>query len=155
MTNLRILPVAELPWANARYAEIGFQPSTPADFIAVAEIDGERAGIGRLVPVDAETGELGGMYVLPGFRGHGVAAAIVGYLLKASPYRRLYCIPFAHLEHFYRGFGFVTPAAGDPLPAAVAGKTDWCRTTYPDPVSLLVRDIGDTPTSCLTSGTGN
>lgn len=137
--QVTVLGTVDLPWANARYAEIDFQPSGPRDLVAVARVDGERAGLGRLVPVDAQAGELGGIYVLPPFRGRQVARAVVSFLLAQSPYRRLYCLPFAHLESFYRGFGFAPPAAQDALPPAVAEKLAWCARRYADPVRLLVR----------------
>lgn len=140
MIVLRTLSESELAWANERYAEIRFRPSPATDLVAVAEIGGVKAGLGRLVPVEENTGELGGMYVLPEFRGRQVAAEIVAHLLRQSPYRRLFCIPFAHLEGFYRGFGFRPVAAGDAVPAAVAEKADWCAKEYPTPVSLLVRE---------------
>lgn len=139
MTTVRTLLAPELAWANECYGEIHFLPSSAQDFVAVAEIGDAKAGLGRLVPVDDTTGELGGIYVLPEFRGHGVAAAIVAYLLRHSPYRQLFCIPFAHLEGFYRGFGFRPVSAGDAVPAAIAEKADWCAKTYPTPVSLLLR----------------
>lgn len=139
--TVRPLLAAELPWANACYAGIGFLPSSAADFVAVAEADGVKLGLGRLVAVDADSGELGGMYVLPAHRGHKVASAIVDFLLQHSPYRRLYCIPFARLEAFYRGFGFAPVPADATVPPAIAHKSNWCVQTYPDPVSLLVRMV--------------
>lgn len=95
MVTVRQLLETELAWANARYEEVQFLPSTAKDFLAVAEVGGEKVGLGRLVAVDDTTGELGGMYVLPAY----------------SPYQQLFCIPFAHLESFYAGFGF------SPVPA--------------------------------------
>lgn len=137
--TVRTLLESELAWANERYGEIRFLPSQPRDFIAVAEIDGVKAGLGRLVPVDETSGELGGMYVLPEFRGRQVAGAIVAYLLQHSPYRQLFCIPFSHLEGFYRGFEFQPVSAGSAVPGAVAGKLDWCTQEYAAAVNLLVR----------------
>lgn len=139
LIRLRPLEAEELAWANRCYAEVGFQPSGAGDFIAVAEIDGTKAGLGRLVRIDGETGELGGIYALPEFRGHGVARAVVGYLLEQSPYPRLFCIPFKHLEAFYRGFGFtpVTPDIG--VPEVISSKVCWCSGQYDAGVSLLVR----------------
>ncbi len=139
MVKIRSLLAAELAWANDRYAEIHFLGSTAQDFIAVAEVDGNKAGLGRLVAIDAGSGELGGIYVLPDFRGRKIAAAIVSYLLAHSPYRRLFCIPFAHLESFYAGFGFRPPEAEFAVPDAVAKKLNWCCKEYPSSVRLLLR----------------
>jgi len=137
--TVRQLLESELGWANERYGDIHFLASTARDLIAVAEVDGEKAGLGRIVPVDATTGELGGMYVLPAFRGRKLAGAIVAYLLRHSPYRQLFCIPLAHLEGFYAGFGFLPVPAGTPVPRAVAEKVNWCTKEYPAPVRLLLR----------------
>jgi GNAT superfamily N-acetyltransferase len=145
VVDVRILHAAELAWANARYAEVEFQPSRPRDCVALASIDGQRAGLGRLVAVDGDCGELGGIFVLPGYRGRGVAHAVVGYLLQRSSYPTLYCLPFAHLERFYRGFGFAPVDAAAPVPSAIADKRAWCARQYVEPVSLLVRTTAARP----------
>lgn len=137
--TVRTLLESELAWANRRYGEIHFLPSQARDFIAVAEIDGVKAGLGRLVPVNEGSGELGGIYVLPEFRGRQAAGAIVAYLLQHSPYRQLFCIPFSHLEGFYRGFGFQPVSAGSAVPDVVVGKLNWCSQEYVAAVNLLVR----------------
>ena len=142
MITIRALGETELPWANRRYGEIGFLPSQPRDFIAVAEVNGERAGIGRIVHVDETTGELGGMYVFAEFRGQGIAGALVVFLLEHSRYQRLFCIPFAHLAGFYGGFGFKPVSADISVPCAVSKKVSWCASEYPTSVALLVRVAG-------------
>ncbi|WP_182915719.1 hypothetical protein [Massilia cavernae] len=43
--TVRTLPGEELAWANERYAEIDFVPSSPADYMAMAEVDNELAGL--------------------------------------------------------------------------------------------------------------
>ena len=139
MVNVRLLPPTELAWANARYAEVSFKASQPGDFVAVAELEEQRAGLGRLVRVADAVAELGGIYVLPGYRGRQVARAVVSFLLAQSPYPTLYCIPFAHLDGFYRSFGFVPAPAASQLPVAVSDKVSWCATQYAEPVSVLVR----------------
>lgn len=139
MITLRPLLPGELDWANARYADIGFAPSTADDFVLVAEIDDTPAGLGRLVPVTPTIGELGGITVFPEYRSQGIARALVGGLLARSPYPTLYCIPFARLLDFYGSFGFVPVADPAAAPAAVTSKVGWCRDTYPDDVGLLVR----------------
>lgn len=139
MLTVRPLLASELDWANERYGEIYFLPSQPRDFIVVAEIDSVKAGLGRLVPVDETSGELGGIYVLPEFRGRQIAGAIVACLLQHSPYRQLFCIPFSHLEGFYRGFGFQPVSARSAVPGVVAEKLNWCTQEYAAAVNLLVR----------------
>lgn len=141
MLTLRPLLPGELDWANTRYADIGFQPSTADDLIVVAEVDDTPAGLGRLVPVAGDSGELGGIYVFPEFRDQGIARHLVNDLLARSPYATLYCIPFAHLLAFYGSFGFRPVADPAGVPPEVAGKVRWCRSTYPDDVGLLVRSV--------------
>lgn len=136
--TVRQLAASELDWANARYAEADFVASSSDDLIVVAEIGGEKAGLGRVVSIDAATGELGGMYVLPAFRGANVARAIVEALIARSTQDVHYCIPFTHLRGFYGGFGFDEVPAGSVVPATVAAKFDWCNRHYPKPVALLV-----------------
>ena len=138
---VRRLLESELAWANGRYEEVRFPPSPPQDFIAAAEVDNVKAGLGRLVPIDAGCGELGGIFVLPAFRGGGVANAVVSFLLENSRYRTLFCIPYAKLDAFYRGFGFRSVAAGTAVPDVVSEKLNWCAKQYSDPVCLLVRGV--------------
>lgn len=155
MITLRTLRPDELDWANARYAEIGFLPSSPLQLILVAEIDGPdgrpvRAGLGRLVPVsgdnvsvaDSAEAELSGIYVLPEYRGRGIADRIVGELVRRSQHSLLYCIPFKTLEPFYMRFGFERRERGDDLPCAVQKKLGWCDERREEPVGLLVRRRG-------------
>ena len=139
MVTVRELSEPELEWANACYAAIDFVPSSPHDFIAIAEVDGEKAGLGRIVPIEPDVGELGGMFVFPHYRGQAVARSIVDFLMKRSTRSRLYCIPFKHLEPFYRSCGFAPAPDRDVFPAAVAAKLAWCERQYPDPVCVLCR----------------
>lgn len=137
--SIRPLHPDELAWANACYADIDFKPSTSADFLVLAEIGTNKAGLGRLVPIDDDCAELGGICVLPPYRGQHLAHAIVAYLLLRSHWRNLYCIPFAHLTDFYRCFDFSPVSKEHALPAAIAEKFDWCRQHYASDVALLVR----------------
>jgi GNAT superfamily N-acetyltransferase len=131
----------ELAWVNAQYARIDFVCSTEDDWIAVAEMDGTKAGIGRIVPVDSESGELGGMYVLQEFRGKSVARKLISFLLRNSPFPLLYCIPFAHLDGLYRGMGFEPVTNPEAAPRKVLEKYRWCLSHYPQPVSLLQQKL--------------
>ena len=141
MARLRIRQAspAELAWANARYAEIDFAPSSEADFIAIAEVDGVKAGLGRMAPIDDGHAELGGMFVLPEYRGQSIAAGIVEFLLQRAARTTVFCIPFSHLEHFYRSFGFLPPDESVKIPSPIAEKFAWCKRTYATPVALLHR----------------
>ena len=129
----------ELDWINQRYADIDFVPSTLEDLIAIAEVDGERAGIGRIVRLGAGSGELGGMYVLERYQGLGLARRLVGWLVAQPGFERLWCLPFAELEAMYGAFGFL-PSDGKHAPEHVQKKHRWCNGHYPKPVLLLCRD---------------
>ena len=137
---IRRLSRTDLPWVNARYADIAFAPSRDADLLVSADMDGKSIGLGRLVPLEDGSAEMGGIHVLPEFRGRAIASRIVEHLVELSPYPRLFCIPFTPLEKFYRRFGFDTPRPGLSLPKEVRDKLAWCEGRYPDPVCLLVRD---------------
>ena len=137
--SVRRLLATELDWANACYADANFMPSSRQDFLAVAEVGGNKAGLGRVVPVAADMGELGGMYVLPAFRGQALAGKLVQFLLAESQLPTLFCIPFAHLESFYARYGFGPLPDSLPIPESVAAKFAWCQRHYPTPVRLLVR----------------
>jgi GNAT superfamily N-acetyltransferase len=129
----------ELEWANARYTEVQFLPSSPSDVIAVAEVMGERAGIGRLVPVDASSEELGGIYVFPRFRNLGVSKAIVSFLVRRASRDNLYCLPFCNLEDLYTSFGFTPVRDSHAVPPQIKRKHVWCNERYSTPVLLLGR----------------
>ncbi|WP_425502913.1 GNAT family N-acetyltransferase [Pseudomarimonas arenosa] len=124
---------------NSCYASVGFAPSAASELIAIAEADGCKAGVGRVVPITSGVGELGGMFVLPEFRGRSVATKLVDFLLSRCQHAQLFCIPFAHLRSFYVSFGFLPVDPGIAVPEPIARKVAWCNDQYPEPVSLLVR----------------
>jgi GNAT superfamily N-acetyltransferase len=133
--HLRRARPDEEAWLNDRYAEVGFQLSDlDRDLQIVAELDGELAGTGRLVPVGENSVELGGMLVLDQFRGRGIARAIIDELLRHAAGRHVYCIPFADLEPLYVAAGFARCEDGPPK---VMEKVAWCNETYPRGVVLL------------------
>jgi N-acetylglutamate synthase-like GNAT family acetyltransferase len=128
-------------WINERYKELGFLPSDVGrELIAIAEDDEVRAGLGRLVPINADCAELGGIYVIQEFRGRGIATEVVSYLLhQGEVYHKIFCLPFAHLEHFYSGFGFHPCEDAERVPQEVHRKHQWCNRHYEHPTLLLVR----------------
>lgn len=134
----------ELPWVNGQYALADFVRSDLEDTILVAEVDGERAGVGRLVPAGEGHVELGGMYVVEAHRGRGVARALVEGLLHQAQGRTVWCIPYARVQDLYRGFGFADPPDGVEPPPAVVEKLRFCRARYPVAVVLLRRAPGST-----------
>ncbi len=142
--NLRVATPAEAQWVNERYEEVRFVPSDLArETVIIAEIDSVPAGLGRLVPVDDRSCELGGMLVFESFRGRGVAKALIDELLRHANGRDVYCIPFADLESLYASAGF---ARTEDAPPPVREKFEWCMRTYDRPVVLLSRATsGNTP----------
>src|SRR5262245_54122533 len=138
--QVRQANLQEISWINERYDEVSFIHSDLArDFVAIAELDGVRAGLGRVVRIDSSTAELGGMYVLTEFRGRGIADAIVRFLLDQSrTCSTIYCIPFAHISGFYQRFGFVLCHEPSSVPEEVRSKHAWCNGYYPHPTLLLV-----------------
>ena len=130
--RLRTATPSDSGWINAAYADVHFQPSDLGrDLVVVAELDGEHAGIGRLVPAGEEACELGGMLVFDAFRGRGVARAIIDELLRHADGRKVYCIPFADLEPIYEKAGFRRRERGDDLPEYVREKLEWCEREIP------------------------
>jgi GNAT superfamily N-acetyltransferase len=127
---------SELEWVNDRYREVDFVPSSTGDVIAIAEVDGNRAGIARVVPLDDGRGELGGMYVFEPFRGRGVAQELIRFLIAATN-GTLYCLPFASLHALYASFGFTTVAASSSVPEEITKKHRWCNEHYTEAVLLL------------------
>jgi N-acetylglutamate synthase-like GNAT family acetyltransferase len=135
--TVRMLSKTELSWANELYAQIDFQPSSEHDFIVVAEVEGTRAALGRVVTMSSSCGELGGMYVLPAFRGNALSGTVIEFLINNCGLRTLYCIPFAHLSALYARHGFVTVPEGTEVPEKVKEKFEWCKANYPTPVTLM------------------
>ena len=136
---IRAAAKTDLEWVNQKYKEVDFVPSTfEKEIIGIAEDEGQRAGIGRLVTIDECHAELGGMYVFESFRGKGIAKELVKFLLKqAHPFQTVYCVPFEHLSSFYMGFGFVSCTNLEKVPHEVVTKYQWCKSHYSQPTSLL------------------
>ncbi len=130
----------ELEWINSRYDEVGFKHSDfNRELIAIAQVNGNRAGIGRLVTISDTEAELGGIYVFTDYQGRGVAEKIVEFLLQHSGgFKKIFCLPFAHLQHFYGKYGFVPTNGYQDVPPEVCEKHHWCNCTYEHETLLLV-----------------
>jgi N-acetylglutamate synthase-like GNAT family acetyltransferase len=140
--KLRVAEPHELAWINARYEEVQFQPSDATHHVVVAEVEGEAAGIGRLVPAGDDAYELGGMLVFDAFRGRGVARQIIDELLRLADGRDVYCIPFADLEPIYAKAGFTRIEEDATTPEYVREKMEWCRREMTRAVVLMLRSAG-------------
>lgn len=142
--EVRAAKQEELDWINSKYKEVNFKISDfENEFIVIAKIKEEKAGLGRLVKIDDENIELGGIYVFPNFRRSGVADAIVSTLCKDNPYRNstIWCLPFENLVIFYNKFGF-EKGKKNKAPTAVLQKLDWCNSgdNYDKKVVLLCKE---------------
>jgi N-acetylglutamate synthase-like GNAT family acetyltransferase len=138
--NLRVLKPDELEWANGCYEKIGFKKSSHEDFIVVAEVNGANVGLGRVVRITESVGELGGIHVLPEHGGGGIAGGVVDFLIKENQFTSLYCIPFMHLQKFYRRHGFEEVLDEERVPKDILEKFDWCKDFYSEPVLLMCRE---------------
>lgn len=136
---IRQASISEMDWVNSSYREIEFVGSEfDNEFIVIAELNGHKAGLGRLVEIDDSNIELGGVYVLEGFRKMGVAEKIVGSLCENNPYnnRVIWCLPFENLNSFYFNFGFNQNREAK-APNEILEKHNWCNETYDKKVLLL------------------
>src|SRR5262249_23907775 len=121
MPSVRPAGPADRDFIARTYASIQFEES-PADDVLVAEHEGERVGLGRLVPVADDTVELGGIWTDERHRRLGVAGLVVRALLERAGSRCVYCIPFRPLAGYYKRFGFIDAAVDETVPRAVAEK---------------------------------
>lgn len=140
---IRKATIEELEWINSKYSQIGFVHSNfEKEIIAVAEYEGQRCGLGRIVTIDKNNCELGGMFVFEEFRGMKIAQKIIEFLLNEenASHENIWCLPFAKLNDFYASFGFEDYNAKNiQIPKAVLDKYNWCNSTYDDKVLLLVK----------------
>lgn len=138
--KIRAAEKQEMEWINNCYDQVEFIHSHFGnEIIAIAEFNGEKAGLGRLVKVDENNLELGGMYVFESFRGKGIAKEIVNFLLThVQPSQTVYCIPFEHLLHFYKQCGFTHCSNFESVPSKILAKYRWCQEKYAQPTALLV-----------------
>ena len=96
---------------NKLYDKVGFVHSHPnKDIVIIGKNNDEIIALGRIVRIDADNAELGGMYVKDKWRGYGIANLVVSRLLEISKdYQFIFCLPFQRLLNFYMKFGFIKP----------------------------------------------
>lgn len=140
MSRVRRATRSEIEWINKCYDEVEFVHSTfDKEVIAIAEVNGQKAGLGRLVKINEDNLELGGIYVFDAFRNQGIAREIVEFLLEHSlPSQTIYCIPFEHLKPFYKQCGFIPCTNFEKVPKELLEKYFWCKEKYAQPTSLLI-----------------
>lgn len=146
MTNIKIREAREneIQWVNKQYAEIDFKESNfENELIVIAEIENLNCGLGRIVKINHDNYELGGIYVFQAFRNKGVAEKIVEFLIcsKFLEDKTIWCLPFENLEKFYTKFGFTTAEKNRPQPPKeIIEKYNWCNNTYEKKVLLMVKE---------------
>ncbi|GAB6437069.1 GNAT family N-acetyltransferase [Bacillus cereus] len=100
----------DLEWINNQYDSIGFVRSDlKRDKVAIITYNNEYAGVGRLVQIDEDTLEMGGIYILPQYRGIQLAGELVSFLVETAKklqVQHVYCLPIEELEYFYKKYGY-------------------------------------------------
>lgn len=134
----------EIEWINSKYEDVGFVSSNfDNEFIVIASIENKDAGLGRLVVIDEQNIELGGIYVFPNSRSLGIADKIVSYLCEHNPFKNttIWCLPFQNLQNFYYKFGFKISNLSI-IPAKITEKHRWCNANkaYEKEVLLLSKN---------------
>ncbi|WP_257348539.1 GNAT family N-acetyltransferase [Pseudalkalibacillus decolorationis] len=140
--GIKLVTKNELKWVNEQYATIGFVLSNlERDKVAIVTYEGEYAGVGRIVKIDENNIEIGGIYVLPAFRGKNLAYDVVNFLVEETKQFKepnVYCIPFAELLNFYKKCGFKeTNRQNDIIDEIILSKYKWCLNEYEKKVLLL------------------
>ncbi|MBT8233988.1 MAG: GNAT family N-acetyltransferase [Saprospiraceae bacterium] len=134
----------DLSWVNSQYASIGFLPSSiENETIDIAEYNGQKCGLGRLIYIDDNNVELSGIYVLENYRKQGIAQNIIRFLLKdfQQTNKTIWCLPFKFLTPFYESFGLAQVNEVTTIPKSIAKKRDWCHENYETEVVLLYKHI--------------
>ncbi|KAF0249663.1 MAG: prolyl endopeptidase [bacterium] len=138
--TIRLATENDLAWVNSSYQEVNFLASAfHNEIIVIAEVNSEKAGLGRLVKINDNVWELGGMLVLTGYRNLGLSKKIISFLLDQllQVQVTVYCIPFEGLFALYNSMGFEPVSDIDTIPNKVLDKFEWCKKTYSENVLLL------------------
>ncbi|WP_025699105.1 GNAT family N-acetyltransferase [Paenibacillus forsythiae] len=148
--GIKIATNDDLQWVNEQYEQVGFVPSNlENETIAIVVHNDKYAGVGRIVYLNEEEAEIGGIYILDEFRGLSLAKELVGYLVsraEQSGLRAVYCLPFEELRAFYEKFGFKEIDDEDqPINSLILKKHQWCKEKYEKRVLLLVSSSARLP----------
>lgn len=140
--TIRIAEESDFLWVNSQYKDIGFKQSNlQSDQTFILVYQGTPAALGRLTHIDEQSAEIGGIYVLPSFRGLKFAEMIVRYLVDLKTnHSFIYCMPFSKLATFYKRFGFRDLKEDEKknVPLRISEKLNWCNETYEDKTLLLI-----------------
>ncbi|GAB6549612.1 MULTISPECIES: GNAT family N-acetyltransferase [Bacillus] len=139
--SIQLATSNDLEWINKQYDSIGFVRSDlNREKVAIITYNNEYAGVGRLVQIGEDTIEMGGIFILPQFRGLQLAGELVSFLVETAKklhVQHVYCLPFEELENFYKKYGYTevdtTKEAVHPI---ILKKYNWCLDHYDKHVLL-------------------
>ncbi|WP_242239767.1 GNAT family N-acetyltransferase [Bacillus cereus group sp. BfR-BA-01309] len=139
--SIQLATSNDLEWINNQYKSIGFVPSDlKRDIVAIITYDNSYAGVGRLVQIDKDTIEMGGIFILPQFRGLQLAGELVSFLVETAnklQVQDVYCLPFEELEKFYMKYGYTeVDATKEAVHPIILKKYNWCLDHYDKHVLL-------------------
>ncbi len=140
--GIKFASLEDLEWINHQYKNVGFVPSDlKKDKVAIITYNGEYAGLGRLVYIDQNTIEMGGIYILPKYRGYKLVGDLVSFLVqeaKQSDASHVYCIPFEELADFYKKYGYKEVNLDqETVHPTIMTKYRWCLQEYEKNVLLF------------------
>lgn len=140
--SIQLATSKDLEWINKQYESIGFLPSDlKRDKVAIITYNNEYAGVGRLVQIDGETMEMGGIFIAPKFRGLQLAGELVSFLVqtaKESHMQYVFCLPFEELKSFYKKYGFTeVDTMQEVVHPIILKKYNWCLKNYDKHVLLF------------------
>lgn len=141
---IQLATANDLEWVNAQYQKIDFVPSSlDNEIIAIVTHNDKLAGVGRIVYLNKQEVEIGGIYILDEFRGLSLANELVSYLVDLAQQKYLkaiYCLPFENLKNFYQKFGFYEfEHHANLVNEKILKKHQWCLENYDKKVLLLKR----------------
>ncbi|WP_342714699.1 GNAT family N-acetyltransferase [Bacillus paramycoides] len=139
--NIQLATSNDLEWINNQYDSIGFVRSDlNRDMVAIITYDNAYAGVGRLVQIDEDTIEMGGILILPKFRGLQLAGELVSFLVETAKklqVQHVYCLPFEELENFYKKYGYTeVDTTKEAIHPIILKKYNWCLDHYDKHVLL-------------------
>ncbi|HDR6313138.1 TPA: GNAT family N-acetyltransferase [Bacillus cereus] len=140
--SIQLATSYDLEWVNNQYKSIGFVPSDlERDLVAIITYDNVYAGVGRLVQIDKDTIEMGGIFILPKFRGLQLAGELVSFLVETAKklqVQHVYCLPFEELEYFYKKYGYTeVDTTKEIVHPIILKKYNWCLDHYDKHVLLF------------------
>ncbi|MBG0961997.1 GNAT family N-acetyltransferase [Bacillus anthracis] len=133
--SIQLATSNDLEWINKQYDSIGFVRSDlNREKVAIITYNNEYAGVGRLVQIDEDNIEMGGIFILPQFRGLQLAGELVSFLVETAKklqVQHVYCLPFEELENFYKKYGYTeVDTAKELVHPIILKKYNWCLEHY-------------------------